>query len=307
MKRLVALVFPAIALAACGGSVSIDGHACPCADGFVCCAGTSTCAAAGAACPGGVAPTAENVRALCAARAAGPIGPPATAQAFARVMSRRWISCSPEPGSTLPIHACEGIELTNDGKWYFLRQTPSGYERDPDPASTGAYELSNSTLWATTGQGNVGPSDTTFAKLLLFEWHYKPTSNYELTVDFEHAPLRFHTFNFGDVHFVALDDDGEQYVGSEGMTCDEAGTICRGPTRCVTENNSGACAAPAIVGFGEGCDHKGTRTCDPMQKLACQGTRRCARVHGAAEACNGITDVCDTSLACNAGYCTAAM
>jgi hypothetical protein len=276
-----ALLWPAIATAlvtACGGSISVDGHACPCTTGFVCCGGTNQCVGAGAACPPGstgIMPTADNIRTLCNAPSGGAIGPPSTADAFTRVLARTWIACKFDPSSSSGLVAHEGIEFTPDGVWFSVHGTPNGYEHDPpeeqpNGPTSGPYDFSNSTL-AATNHGYVPTTDTTFARELLLEWTYK--GNLELQVDFQRSPLRLHTWNGVDLLFVALDDDGAEYVGTEGMACDTAGAVCRSPTRCVSENNSGVCSAPAVVGLGAGCDHKGTRKCDTG--LTCSTTRQC--------------------------------
>ncbi len=295
-----ALLWPAIALAAaCGGSISVEGHACPCTTNYVCCGGTNQCVGVGAACPQGstgIAPTAENIRTLCNAPHGNTLGPPVTAQAFAKLLSRRWLPCFYDAKSVSNLVSHEGIEFHDDSTYDFLQSAPDGYEAAKDPKTNG-YLFKNDTLLP-TGDGYVTASDTTVAKELLLEFRYG-AGNLELQVDFEHSPLRFHTWNGIDLWFVALDDDGTQYSGTEGMACDTAGAVCHSPTRCVSENNAGECAAPATVGKGEGCDHKNTRNCDTSKNLVCLTTRRCAEQHDTVGAnCNDVLDVCKSPLLC---------
>jgi hypothetical protein len=221
-----------------------------------------------------VKPTRADIQALCAVPQPpeiAQIGPPRTAAALAGLLSRRWFQCSVKPGSVSGLDAHEGLEFTADGNWYFLRASNGGFERDPSPDATGTYLISNTDL-APAGTGLVGPTDTTFGLHLLIEWFNG--GRLELGTNFFYpSPLRFKTLNGIVMWFVALDVDGTSFVGGEGMACETGGAVCGHGTVCVSENNSAVCSAPAAVGRGEGCDHKGTRTCTPP--LVCLETRQC--------------------------------
>jgi hypothetical protein len=300
---LVGLLVATALVVACGGHVALEGRSCPCLDGWVCCAASNVCALpsdAGKTCSSGIAPTAKNIQTLCAASGAT-LGPPSTAAALTALLARPWYACTPDPTSVSGLVAHDGLQFTDDGHWFFLKRTGDAFACETEPDATGTFEMANSHF---SGDAHfVPPTDTTFDRQILLEWLYK--GRLELATDFQEAPLRFHTWNGIHLWFVALDGDGRSLEGAEGMACDGTNAVCQRPGTCVSENNSGICSAPAVVGRGEGCDHKPVRAC--AQGLTCLDTRRCGVVHAVGERCDGVLDVCTAPAVCNdgTGLCSA--
>lgn len=179
--------------------------------------------------PGGVAATPASVARLCGAEHGPALAPPRTAAAFGRMLGRRWYTCAYDPKSTSGLVAHEGIELTLDGRWYFLKRNGNGYERSSAPADTGSYRIHHDAL-----NDFVAPTDMTPGYDLFVQWT-NSIGPLDLHVTFEQSPLRFQTFNGVVLDFVALDEDRATLVGAEG-----GGASCTPPYRCLDNRRCGA-------------------------------------------------------------------
>jgi hypothetical protein len=265
-----------VAGAHCAPRAAIEGRSCPCADGYECCAAADVCVAAGTKCPlgptggvGGVAATPETVARVCNAEHGPALAPPRTAAAFGRFLGRRWYICGYDPSSVSGLVAHEGIELTVDGKWYFLRWNGREYERTSTPGevTSGSYLIHNDTL-----NMFVEATDTTPGYDLYVQWSFK--GPLDLHIELETSPLRFQTPNGILLHFVALDEDGTSLIGAEGASCEPGNSRCQPGLKCISEKNSERCVRPGPVGLDQGCDRAaGGASCTPP--YTCLDTRRC--------------------------------
>ena len=277
MKRLVSrsiviacgTLALALATADCAGKTTLDGRACPCADGYRCCATADVCVGAGDVCPAATIASAATIQRVCSADHGPVLGPPRTASAFAHLLARRWFACFYDPGSVSSLVAHEGIEFGSDGTWGFLRPTANGYERSTAPADTGTYRVWNDTLTSL-----VPSTDMTQGHDLHLFWT-ESRGPLTLYFDFEYAPLRFRTTNGIELWFVGDGGDGTDLIGDEGTSCEADHTICKPGSSCVSEHNAEMCSRPATnLPVGAGCDNRMVRTC--MPQLVCRSdTRQC--------------------------------
>lgn len=274
----IAIALAGVASAHCGGNVPITGKACPCLDGFVCCA-ADTCIKPNEACPAdgtksglGLTVTPETIIALCNAPHGPPLAAPRTAAGMTRLLARRWYVCGYDPKSWSPLLAKPGLEFRPNGDWAFVEFEADRRTLTVPAAPGGVYGVYNDLL-----ETLVPTTDTTTGSTLHVRWFNDKLDPFhegklDLKTDFEHSPLRFRTEKGIPTWYVALDQTGIELDAVEGTAC-APDNGCREGARCVYERNVTVCSKPATVQRGEGCDRQGTRTCAP--NLTCLDNRRC--------------------------------
>ena len=206
----------ACSIAACGGSVAPDVASQP---------GSGP----GAGSTSSSSSSLTSVAAACAAPHGASLGVPHTAAAFTSVVARRWFICGYDATSRSGLVSHEGLELTPEGHWYYLKSDGhGGYERDVGADADGPWFV-----YSSTAHGLVPQSDATVADTVYLHWD-DHRGGLDLRTTFESSPLRMKTWNGVDLWFVALDSDGEALRGAEGMSCNVEGVACNADLACTS-------------------------------------------------------------------------